>query len=207
MEIFNKLIYATTTVDRFTYVSIFSCDVFIHNCDFLVLSCMKCWLSLIPFSIHFTFHPSNFKSDALIMSKDHFQSCEARDFYFLFFFPQWYLWKQKDNAKDVIVPKKSHHFLAVSTCLMFNQHLWEVKHYFENTVLLWNFNVEPLFHQVMLANVRQTTVWRVIEALVALFLFAWATGRHCNRNWLTLNLPWCLADRCFCIVLEWFAFS
>ena len=67
--------------------NIFSSDVFICNYDFLVPICMKCWLSLIPFSIRFTFHPSNIKLDALIVSKDHFQNREARDFSFLFFSP------------------------------------------------------------------------------------------------------------------------
>lgn len=86
----NRLTYATTTVDRFAYhwyLSIFSSDVFIHSYDFLVLICMKCWLSVIPFSICFTFHPSNIKWDALIIPKTIFKILKLEIFLFFFFFP------------------------------------------------------------------------------------------------------------------------
>jgi len=40
--------------------------------------------------------------------------------------------------------------------------------------------VKSLFHQVMLAYVQPTTVWKVTEGLIVLFLFVWAAGRHCS---------------------------
>lgn len=80
---------------------------------------------------------------------------ETRGSFLLLFPSQWCQWKQKDIAKDVIVPKKYHHFLAVPTCIMFVPDLYEVK-----KILFWEyfslFEISSnifLFYQIMVANI------------------------------------------------------
>lgn len=37
---------------------------------------------------------------------------------------------------------------------------------------MWNFNVESLFHQVMLTYMQQTTVWKMIEDWLCYFFLS-----------------------------------